>query len=816
MTEPKTATPVHDDLSFKKELYHDLLNPSLKAIHERLENALRAQQGGKPQPNNRVPKRAKQAGTTFHCEVCEENPIFKAPTNLEVKFNQFSRLTLRDMSDALFQKEETIYSTHSGLMAVVNTEQTLFDNFLKSLGPKFKQAKSHLSPQWFDHAKDSYRRAACKLYGSSPINYRLSTTHSLNLTVSSATLPTIERFGQILAYGAIQKLKLPKLGHQIKCKIEMLKFDSNVKILAAIPKNDLTAAVLHDVPSKKHCPEVPITQIAMEAAAWSAAKAEACIEAELSQESDDMEIDEDAEKTEKYVASCGVPSEAVSTDVAEPDSFDVAKGSSESVTQPTDGTLESNEQPVESGSIENPSDKSKAVFDIKYKHVKVAISQDLDVFINNVPINQLGGNHRADITHKEVVDFLVGLKVAECISDIESLCHIFSSFPPDFSKSFLFKICVCVQDDKSKYFKISAPLPSSRETPESIKQDILTQFILKAASKKMFDSECDANISFLEYLNDCGAQLIDRQDSSQDLQTQLKDHIEPMKFTSYLPWVNLNSETLDSKLYSLFAIADTNVIIHSQQPFVVDFEEGLEKAVVYIKPQYSYIYGLEVMSNTENSYLYLKSLLLDCVGVVVIHVDMSTLKVVQIEKIPLETMSTRFSKALAIGRLASFFETLHTLKEGSFVYNHDITQPHSVVYEEFSSEHIQTDFRLSSEESLQLSPHTSPVDFSKTQLTAWQRHNVRLPLCYHPRRAGTYLCHEYLSKENCSNSKVCAFAHLTKTQLERELGKREYDRFIGNFEKPKDDKDKPAQGNKNKSFGKILDKKQNRGRKRKR
>lgn len=82
-------------------------------------------------------------------------------------------------------------------------------------------------------------------------------------------------------------------------------------------------------------------------------------------------------------------------------------------------------------------------------------------------------------------------------------------------------------------------------------------------------------------------------------------------------------------------------------------------------------------------------------------------------------------------------------------------------------------------------------------------------MCFLPRKNGTYLCHEYLSKENCSKMGKCAFAHLNKTQLECELGPEEYAKFMDNFSKPKESKqsNQTETNVKNPNFGKILHKK---------
>ena len=218
------------------------------------------------------------------------------------------------------------------------------------------------------------------------------------------------------------------------------------------------------------------------------------------------------------------------------------------------------------------------------------------------------------------------------------------------------------------------------------------------------------------------------------------------------------------------------------------------------------------MTKAEASSIYLKSLLSDCVGAVVIHVDMKNYSIVLIENLSLEDLSASFSKAEAIGRLSSFFDLLRKLKEGNFVYCHGSLEAHGVIYEESKNEHIQADLSLNQDCNLTLSSYISPVNLSRTQLTAWQRHNCRLPLCYHPRRSGTYLCHEYLSRDGeCSKTLTCAFAHLSKKQLEIELGPVKYERYMADFAKPKEDKVGKKKNTSN--FGKVINNKQSRGKK---
>lgn len=260
----------------------------------------------------------------------------------------------------------------------------------------------------------------------------------------------------------------------------------------------------------------------------------------------------------------------------------------------------------------------------------------------------------------------------------------------------------------------------------------------------------------------------------------------------------------------MFSVLDTNVIVHSKQPYMVKFEDSFEKAVILVKPQYCYEYGLEDVTNSEYAALYIKALLLECVGAIVFHVDMKTFNIVHIDKLYLEELADLFPRAEAVRRLTSFFELLHTLREGIHVYSHDAGQAHGVLFEELQSEHIQADLILNKDFSMELCKSVRPVKLSRTKLTSWQRHNIRLPMCFLPRKNGTYLCHEYLSKDECSNMATCAFAHLNKIQLECELGAGEYAKFMANFLKPKESKEVDQIGMnkvKNPNFGKILHKK---------
>ena len=197
-----------DDLTFKPELYSDLLNPPLQAVLGRLEVALNAQ---KNVPENK----------NIHCKLCQENVIFRAPQNHEVKLTQFSKFTQSDMDNALLSEECPKYGSHSALMKLVNEEQDMFESFLTSLKPKFSETKAKLPSSWFQFTENSFKEAICEEYGGKTSNFRVCTTHLLNGT-KSTHVPSIEKRGQIICYGKMFKIKLPKLGHQIKKNIDIL------------------------------------------------------------------------------------------------------------------------------------------------------------------------------------------------------------------------------------------------------------------------------------------------------------------------------------------------------------------------------------------------------------------------------------------------------------------------------------------------------------------------------------------------------------------------------------------------------------------
>ncbi|XP_063675585.1 uncharacterized protein LOC134812244 [Bolinopsis microptera] len=842
----------NDDLTFRVELFSDILNPPLANQLGRIECALNVLSRNNKMSVKTISKKTKK-NHNHHCNLCEENSIYKVPLNCEVKFTQFSKLTFKDMEDALFLRESAKYQSHNKLMKLVNSEQDLFENFLGSLNNKFSMVKSKIPSPWYQHAHQKFDQAVMKEYGNCANNFRLLSTHVLNVSVISIASPSIEIYGQLLAYGNIFKIKLPKLGQLIKTDLSVLHRPRHKS--KKTPSDGTTHEITRAVPCREQSPtpsgivtniteNASIDQIVLQNGDVSNTQKVQDSESSdknllhsLSSESSpndstlgnekerdsvesanrpvinclndslDMEISDipssepmlementisDDSKTENVLTASDLPA-SDSTSV-------LVQNSDEASNTNADGN-----DAADTGNSETNSSPSSVV----YKHVKVAISQDLDVFITDVPVNDLNGKDQKTLTHDHVKEFLLGLKVAECIADIDSLCHVFSVSPPDFVQSFLFKIDVVVQEDKSKYFKISEPLPHGKVTAESVKQDIMSDILINSCRNIDIGHEGDANTAFMQYLDDCGTQLIDKANSNSDVKTQLQDFVEPLKFTSYLPWRNLNSKSLDNVLYSLFSVSDTNVIVHSKQPFMVNFEDSFEKAVILVKPQYCYEYGLEDITHSEYAALYLKTLLLECVGAIVFHVDMKTFNIVHVDKLYLEELSDLFPRAEAIGRLTSFFGLLHTLREGIHVYSHDINQAHGVLYEELQSEHIQADLVLDKDVSMELCKIVRPVRLSRTKLTSWQRHNVRLPMCFLPRKNGTYLCHEYLSKETCSKTGTCAFAHLNKAQLECELGAVEYARFMENFLKPKGDKqiNQNEMNKKNPNFGKILHKK---------
>eukprot|EP00116_Pleurobrachia_bachei_P007036 sb/3467298/ len=111
------------------------------------------------------------------------------------------------------------------------------------------------------------------------------------------------------------------------------------------------------------------------------------------------------------------------------------------------------------------------------KHLKVAISHDLDVFISSIPVPRLGSGNQTDLTHSAVEEFFLSLKIAEFIADVESLASIFSCLPPYTSPSFLFKFTVGEEaGNRQKFYKVSTLLPSTTVDAETVKHDVYTRF----------------------------------------------------------------------------------------------------------------------------------------------------------------------------------------------------------------------------------------------------------------------------------------------------------------------------------------------------
>ena len=831
--------PFHDDMTFKPELFSDLLNPPLNVQLGRLEVALNCIYTKQSKASFRNVEQKPKRTPNYHCDICEENNIYKVPPNSEVKFTQFSKLTFHDMSDALFVRESKKYGSHEKLMKLVHAEQELFENFMGSLKNKFNRLKSKIPCPWFQYYQEKFQQTINKIYQNSA-NYRLLSTHVLNSPAVSKIAPSIEFNGQLLAYGTISKIKLPKLGQMVKTDIGVLyrpckrgkqivppnsagSTNTKTSFEHAAANSDLAKETAKssevDLPHASDSVSNENTEESLKKLAPDSVSQDLVKSAvpKVSATSDEVDCLEDMDVRDSQQNSESAPNLSSETEkqLVDMPAPEVSTSTGDNSNPNTDlaGKIDHTEkQDLPDG--KNSEKPESAV----YKHVKVAISQDLDVFITDVPFNRLYGKDQEDLTHDDVRNFLLGLKVAEFIADIDSLCHVFSALPPDFIHSFLFKIEVVIQEDKSKYFKISEPLPNNRVTAESIKQSVLTEIIIKSCRRMDEGQEGDANIAFMQYLDDCGALIIDRNNPEVDVKTQLQEFVEPLKFTSYLPWKNLNSKSLDSMLYSLFSVLDTNVIVHSEQPFMVNFEDSFEKAVIYVKTQYCYEYGLEELTSSEYASLYLKSLLLECVGAVVFHVDMKTNHIVHVDKFYVEELSDLFPRVESMSRLTTFFELSHTLSEGTHIYSHEIGEAHGVVYEELKSEHIQADLILNKEMTIQLREKISPIVLSRTKLTSWQRHNLRLPMCFLPRKNGTYLCHEFLSKDICSNARNCAFAHLSKTQLQCELSAEDYKNFIEDFERPKESKQADKiEGDKakvkNPNFGKILHKKNRKRRK---
>ena len=173
--------------------------------------------------------------------------------------------------------------------------------------------------------------------------------------------------------------------------------------------------------------------------------------------------------------------------------------------------------------------------------------------------------------------------------------------------------------------------------------------------------------------------------------------------------------------------------------------------------------------------------------------DTKTSTVVMIERVLNSELAGRFNLGEAVGRLTTFIDMARGLSGGEYVYQRERGKPHGSIYQSDRSEHVQSDLQLHTGVKLQLSPYTAQITLSATQLSPWQRHNKRLPLCFSPRRGGTNICHSYLSKNTCANKQgSCIYMHLTKEQLEAEIGKEKFEKFVLHFDKSKEDKVKES------------------------
>ena len=871
------------------DIFNKLINVPLCVKYKNVLFAIKQ----KPNPDKKTLQRNAKLppNQQFHCTLCDENDLYKAPTNLEVKFNTYSKLTSQDMEDAIFQRPNKVYTNFNDLMTVIKREQTEYQRFLKALNPKFVAVKQSL-PYGYTGAASEYYRILSNFYYDKKKSYRIFTTHDLSAISSHSTVYNFERFGQVISYGVPIKVRTPKLDSSFSCDIKPhihRHLSSYLKMRKPItirkPKTDPVYSASQEKATsidqdKCKCPveislaktrdEVetedtrvktaenvksgsvatksdearrednyaPQTNDAANDDNESTAITEICVSNVTEKADKDdfelkpVEMDDQNELMEtsvcmdKVVHSSGVvavndESEKSNVDVPQfSEGLKNAIGIVNTDCDKTDSEVEIPENVVENdrstfkertetkNQLMSSSEEKAEILSTKvdpviepialpqvnaalYKHIHVPVSLDLDLFITDVPINRLGNYTEDYCNYPMLIDFLSSLKIAEVVCDMESLLYVFSTTAPSFFRTFQFYIDVTIQDDKSKYYKISPPLPSTDVLPEVLKADFLNICYRETQSRAQQKQPESPNVQLMEYLTVSGAIFHDKEHGRNACE-QLQKFNDPMKTVSFVEWKNLNSNVIENKFFSLFGFKETNFIVAGDQPYHTKFMGNMENVIIYIKPQYFYEYGFEILTESELAYIYLKTLLSDCIGAVIIYYDPNTDKILNMQEKLLEDFSvTSFSSCF--NRLNSFFEMLQSLNEGQHLYKHENNRSKSFVYHELDeSSPLLPDIKLTPLQNPTISHLVTPTEFDKSLMTPWQRHSLRLPLCFCPRIPGTYICHEYLPRNQCSKFSTCTFAHLTKAQLEAELGPENYSEFMTEFNKPKEEKCKQS------------------------
>lgn len=811
-----------DTCTFNPLLYKDILDRSYKARYNEMEAAVRAMERGNVKSKGGYLGR-RELRIDFHCQTCENNELYKAPNNEVVKFDQYSRLTSDDMRCALFQEESKVYSREV-LMFLVRNEQNGFKMFLKSLEPKFIQIALNVPPGYIEYIEQQNRTKLAQFQRK--VNFKLSTTHYLGVAPSKATPRCVDVWGALFSYGTVERVKLPKAGSKVKSNVHTLTMEAkqckqtpsdvaaaNISLPSDVVKCLTAEVIITPTPTLSTLTGLPTPDteevLAIEED-MVIAESELITEL-IADNTSGQEFETTGVKSpvrDEIAGSIGEDNLSIEEDInviANPKEVSPTLNY-ETASETSDKTPT---EPEENEPISLPTPAPSPLVETKpketvYKHIKLAVTQDQDIFITNVPVNSLG-LHLEQMHQTDIQDYLKQLKIANIIAHKEALCLVFSSSPPHYETSFTFKISVTLREDGSKHTSVSDVLPSATMTSETVKQSVFTQSLLSSSSRRFERVEDDANIQFMEYFQSACAQFIHSDGPS--VSCDLSKEIEIIKQTSFIPWRNINSSNISDAQYSVFSLGSTNFISHGEHPTCLKLHGVPVDCIVFVKLQHFVQYGLQKLSNSELAYLYLKVTLSGCEGAVIVHIDPNTATIVNIEERSLSSLET-FSYSESMERLSSFFAQLDGLEEGEYVYDHVMQQPHSVIYQQFDNVNIHPDYSLSSHYKAEISKFVLQFEFDHSTLTLWQRHNIRLPLCFMPRKAGTYLCHEFLSTSNCANAALCAFAHLTQPQLLAELGEVEYNLFMTKFAAPKKDKEggkgKGRKGNKN--FGKVKNK----------
>ena len=260
--------------------------------------------------------------------------------------------------------------------------------------------------------------------------------------------------------------------------------------------------------------------------------------------------------------------------------------------------------------------------------------------------------------------------------------------------------------------KISPPLPSTDVLPEDLKSDFLNICYRENQRRAQQKQPESPNVQLMEYLTVSGAIFHDKE-HGRNASEQLQKFNDPMKTVSFVEWKNLNSNVIENKFFSLFGFKETNFIVAGDQPYHTKFMGNMENAIIYIKPQYFYEYGFEILTESELAYIYLKTLLSDCIGAIIIYYDPNTYKILNLQEKLLEDFSvTSFSNCF--NRLSSFFEVLQSLNEGQHLYKHDNNQSKSFLYHELdASSLLLPDIKLTPLQNPTISHLVSRTEFDQ-------------------------------------------------------------------------------------------------------